>query len=223
MLERESLGCGGEAEDIAEGTRGFPVACGDRAPFLQAGPEVLDTMAIIAGPGRAGDRRFFGGIAGHAPRCQMRSQKASEARSRSPTTQNGMSGRQPGFVSDHATPRPAEQAVPGAAAECAVGRGLDLRRDLARLRLRGPCDRRLRSAYRSKASVSATNWRSRRHGPVPGRRRILSAPQRKTVRQAMPGSSVAPDKTRAPTIWAWNGSHRGTDNTLLQPTALRFE
>ena len=41
-----------------QGTRGLVVASGNRAPFLQPGPEVLDEMAVVVDPLWAGHRRI---------------------------------------------------------------------------------------------------------------------------------------------------------------------
>src|SRR3954468_14291715 len=53
----EPIGSGGEAENAEERTRGLFVACGDGAPFFQPCPEVLDEMAVVVDPLRAGNGR----------------------------------------------------------------------------------------------------------------------------------------------------------------------
>ena len=60
-------------------------------------------------------------------------------------------GQQPGR---RLSARPGEPAIPGAAAECTVAVGLHIRRDLARLRLRRFCYRRLCPAHRRLAGES---------------------------------------------------------------------
>src|SRR4051812_6930237 len=50
----EPIGSSGEAENAEERARGLFVACGDGAPFFQPYPEVLDEMAVVVDPLRAG-------------------------------------------------------------------------------------------------------------------------------------------------------------------------
>src|ERR671916_1850860 len=80
---------GGHAEHAHEGARGLLVAGGDGAPLFEPCPETLDPIAVVVDPGWAGDvmgRRRDGqatsaslrlaGVAGRAPRLQMRSREA---------------------------------------------------------------------------------------------------------------------------------------------------
>src|SRR4051795_9553340 len=49
---------GGDAEDAHEGSGGFLVTGCDGAPFLEARPQALDTVAIVVDPAWAGHGRF---------------------------------------------------------------------------------------------------------------------------------------------------------------------
>src|SRR6185312_10545466 len=53
----EPIGSSGEAENAEESPRGLFVACGEGTPFFQPCPEVLDEMAVVVYPLRAGDGR----------------------------------------------------------------------------------------------------------------------------------------------------------------------
>ena len=66
--------------------RGLFVACGNSAPFLQARPEVLDEMAVVVDPLRAGDGRVapFGRDGG--PCAQVPDALAKSIGSEAPVT-----------------------------------------------------------------------------------------------------------------------------------------
>jgi hypothetical protein len=85
---------GAEAEDAGGAGGGPLLACRDRTPLLEPGPEPLDQVAVLgtkSGQATASSLRLVG-IAGLALRERTRSRKAPELWPRSRTTQSGTDG-----------------------------------------------------------------------------------------------------------------------------------
>src|SRR3982751_1775389 len=69
---------GGHAEHAHEAAGRLLVACRDRAPLLEPGPETLDAVAVDVDPGRARDGRFI--ALGRGPRhCLGREARRARA------------------------------------------------------------------------------------------------------------------------------------------------
>ena len=93
----EPIGSSGEAEDAEEGVRGLFVACGNGTPLLEPCPEVLDEVAVVVDPLRAGDGRVGtpgrdGGPCAQVPDALAKGQTAITSFNRNWANRMGVGG-----------------------------------------------------------------------------------------------------------------------------------